>query len=192
MGVNSKARENVLKAAERLFVERGYEAVTIKDIAKAAGIHHASLYHHAPGGKSALYVEVMTRYMENYRAGIETALQNSPDDLQKQLQNIATWIVSHPPIDIIRLTTSDLPAIEEEKADRISNLAFEATLMPILGVLENARRRGQITHENLGNIAGAIFTAIEGIHAIPDRYVNRSRQFMADELIEVFIRGIQA
>jgi len=192
VGVNSKARENVLKAAERLFVERGYEAVTIKDIAKAAGIHHASLYHHAPGGKSALYVEVMTRYMENYRAGIETALQNSPDDLQKQLQNIATWIVSHPPIDIIRLTTSDLPAIEEEKADRISNLAFEATLMPILGVLENARRRGQITHENLGNIAGAIFTAIEGIHAIPDRYVNRSRQFMADELIEVFIRGIQA
>lgn len=192
MSVNSKARENVLKAAERLFVERGYEAVTIEDIAKAAGIHHASLYHHAPGGKSALYVEVMTRYMENYRAGIETALQNSPDDLQKQLQNIATWIVSHPPIDIIRLTTSDLPAIEEEKADRISNLAFEATLMPILGVLENARRRGQITHENLGNIAGAIFTAIEGIHAIPDRYVNRSRQFMADELIEVFIRGIQA
>ncbi len=192
MSVNSKARENVLKAAERLFVERGYEAVTIEDIAKAAGIHHASLYHHAPGGKSALYVEVMTRYMENYRAGIETALQNSPDDLQKQLQNIATWIVSHPPIDIIRLTTSDLPAIEEEKADRISNLAFEATLMPILEVLENARRRGQITHENLGNIAGAIFTAIEGIHAIPDRYVNRSRQFMADELIEVFIRGIQA
>ncbi|MEO1181402.1 MAG: helix-turn-helix domain-containing protein, partial [Cyanobacteria bacterium J06636_28] len=50
---NSEARNRLLKAAETLFVQRGYEAVTVKDIAKATGIHHASIYHHIPGGKSA-------------------------------------------------------------------------------------------------------------------------------------------
>lgn len=51
----SEAHERVLYAAERLFAECGYHTVTVKDVAKAAGIHHASLYHHAPGGKAQLF-----------------------------------------------------------------------------------------------------------------------------------------
>ncbi|MEL6231961.1 MAG: helix-turn-helix domain-containing protein [Cyanobacteria bacterium J06627_3] len=46
--MNSKARERVLAVAQKLFVERGYEVVTVKDIARAAEIYHASLYHHFP------------------------------------------------------------------------------------------------------------------------------------------------
>jgi AcrR family transcriptional regulator len=38
----SEARERVLAAAERLFAERGYAAVTLRDIAAAVGIRHAS------------------------------------------------------------------------------------------------------------------------------------------------------
>ena len=189
---SSEARERVLHAAERLFVARGYEAVTIKDIAKAVGIHHASLYHHIPGGKSALYVEVMTRHMQQHHQGMWAAVQSSGDNLVDQLQHIAAWLLSQPPMDIIRLTTSDLPAISQKEATTISSLAFEATLIPIMSVLENAQKRGEIDHSNLGNIAGAIFSAIEGLHSIPDQFVNQSRQFMANDLIEVFVRGIKA
>lgn len=192
MSSNSQARERVLAAAEKLFVERGYEAVTVKDIAKAGGIHHASIYHHIPGGKSALYVEVMTRHMQRYREGMEAAIEGAGGNLRNQLQQIAAWIISHPPINIIRLETSDLRAIEDAQADVISNLAFEATLIPIMQVLTDAQNHGEINHENLGYIAGAIFSSLEAFHAIPDRYVDRTRQYMANELIEVFVRGIKA
>lgn len=188
---NSEARERVLKAAEQLFVERGYEAVTVKDIAKAVGIHHASIYHHIPGGKSALYVEVMTRHMKRYREGIKAVIDRAQGDLRKQLQYIAAWIISQPPVNIIRLETSDLPSIGDTQADTISNLAFEATLMPIMKVLEDARNRGEIEHQNLGYIAGAIFASMEAFHGISNKYVDGSRQLMANELIEVFIRGIK-
>ncbi|MEM7554408.1 MAG: TetR/AcrR family transcriptional regulator [Cyanobacteria bacterium P01_A01_bin.84] len=187
----SEARERVLKAAEKLFVERGYEAVTVKDIAKEVGIHHASIYHHIPGGKSALYVEVMTRHMQRYREGINAAIDDTRGDLRNQLQSVASWIILNPPLNIIRLETTDFPAIGDVQANAISNLAFEATLVPIMQVLEDAQKRGEIYHNNLGHIAGAIFASIEAFHAIPDKYVDGNRQLMANELIEVFIRGIK-
>lgn len=188
---HSEARERVLQAAETLFVERGYEAVTVKDIARAAGIHHASIYHHIPGGKSDLFVEVMTRHMQRHRQGMHAAIRKGGNDLRSQLQQIAAWFLSQPPVDIVRLANSDLRAIPDHAAELIGSLAHEATMIPIFEVLEAAQARGEIDHPNLGNIAGAIFSAIEGLHSIPDLYVQRSRQFMANEIVDVFIRGMQ-
>lgn len=188
---SSKARERVLVAAQRLFVERGYEAITVKDIAKAVGIHHASLYHHVPDGKAALYVEVMTRHMEHYRQGLQSVVNMTEDSLQENLQQIADWIIAQPPLNIIRLANSDLPAIGSAEAEMLYDLAFEATILPILEVLESARARGEIEHENLGHIAGAIFSSFENLHAVPEKYLEKSRQSMALDIINVFIRGMQ-
>ncbi|MBZ0309485.1 MAG: TetR/AcrR family transcriptional regulator, partial [Anaerolineae bacterium] len=52
--------------AEHLFAERGYTAVTLRDIAEAVGLRHASLYHHVPGGKEALFIEVTERTMKRH------------------------------------------------------------------------------------------------------------------------------
>ncbi|MEM9816867.1 MAG: TetR/AcrR family transcriptional regulator [Cyanobacteria bacterium P01_A01_bin.123] len=191
MQSKSKARERVLTAAQSLFVERGYEAVTVKDIAKAAGIHHASLYHHVPNGKSALYVEVMTRHMNHYREGLRSALNAAEMSLQENLQQVASWIISQPPLDVIRLANSDLPAIGTAEADILSDLAFVATILPILEVLETAKSRGEIEHDNLGPIAGALFSSLESLHAVPEAYLEKSRQSMADDIVEVFIKGMQ-
>lgn len=186
----SQARERVLQAAEMLFAERGYNAVTVKDIAKAAGIKHASLYHHIPeGGKEALFIEVTERNLRRHVEGMRAAIAEG--DLRQQLQAVAAWLLSQPPMDFIRMVQSDMPAISPAAAERLYNLAYEATLIPIEAVLRAAQARGEICHDNLGNIAGAIFSAIEGLHTLPDQYLVETRQEMANELIEVFIRGMQ-
>jgi len=188
---NSEARNRFLDAAEKLFVKRGYNAVTVKDIAKEIGKNHASLYHHINGGKSGLYVEVMTRHIKRHQDGIWDIINKSPDDLRTQLCGIAAWFLTHQPIDIIRMTTSDFPEIPRSDADHIGDIAHETTLVPIMHVLEAAAERGEISHSHLGNIAGAIFSSIQGIHMIPDEYVIQSKQFMAEEIIDVMIRGLQ-
>ncbi|MEL6139137.1 MAG: TetR/AcrR family transcriptional regulator [Cyanobacteria bacterium J06627_3] len=190
---NSEARNRLLKAAETLFVQRGYEAVTVKDIAKATGIHHASIYHHIPGGKSALFLEVMTRHLQQHQSGIETALTHAEKDVRSQLIAIAHWLLSQPPLDMIRLSQSDLPAIDSSAAQQLDNLAFETLMLPIANVLVEAQIRGEVKHEDLGNVAGAILSAVEGLHAIPDIYLEQnsnSREHMATQLIDVFLRGI--
>lgn len=188
--IHSEARERVLVAAEMLFMQKGYEAVTVKDIAKQAGIHHASLYHHVPGGKEDLYVEVMTRNLERHQHAIQHAIEAGAGDLRKQLYGIADWLLSQPPMDMVRLSYSDLPSINRVVAIELENRAYAALLIPLETILEQAAARGEVHHPHLGNIGGAILSAVEGLHAIPSEHLQVSRLDMAKELIDVFIRGI--
>ena len=60
----------LLDVAERLFAERGYAAVALKDIVRAAGVNGAAVNYHF-GDKRALYRKVIER-------GLETREQAAP------------------------------------------------------------------------------------------------------------------
>ncbi|WP_280454554.1 TetR/AcrR family transcriptional regulator, partial [Nocardia brasiliensis] len=49
-------RQALADAALRLFLERGYDAVGVREIADAADVSVATLFKHFPGGKEALVV----------------------------------------------------------------------------------------------------------------------------------------
>ena len=54
---SADTRQAILKAARALFAERGYGAVTNKDVASVAGITTGALYHYVES-KLDLYAEV--------------------------------------------------------------------------------------------------------------------------------------
>ncbi len=54
---SSETREAILRGARELFGERGYGAVTNKDLAAAAGVTTGALYHYVES-KLDLYLEV--------------------------------------------------------------------------------------------------------------------------------------
>ncbi len=191
MRSQSDTRERLLEAAEQLFTERGFGAVGVKDIAQAVGIHHASLYHHSPGGKEELFVEVIKRGLHRHLTGITAAITSEEGNLRAQLRAIAAWLLSHPPIDLLRLALSDMPQIDPEYADEISTLAHDALIEPIHMALRAARDRGEIAVLDLGNVAGAIFASVEALHTIPSMYLIKTRYEMACDLIDIFIRGMR-
>src|SRR5215813_1551323 len=51
-------RERILKAAERLFADRGYEETSIRAIVAKARVNQAAINYHF-GGKDGLYREVL-------------------------------------------------------------------------------------------------------------------------------------
>ena len=58
--LNAAARqEQILDAARRLFLTKGYEATTIEDVLTAVGIAKGTLYHHFPGKEAILDAIVM-------------------------------------------------------------------------------------------------------------------------------------
>ena len=54
------AAERIIDCAERLFAEHGYAGVSINDIAKAAGISKANVFHHF-ANKAELYAAALAR-----------------------------------------------------------------------------------------------------------------------------------
>jgi AcrR family transcriptional regulator len=53
-------REQILEAANALFAERGYDEVTVEDIASSAGVTRG-LVHHYFGGRKQVYIALLER-----------------------------------------------------------------------------------------------------------------------------------
>lgn len=68
--MSPKTKEALLDAAERLFTENGYNAVSTRDLAEAAGANLAAIKYHF-GSKAKLFIEVVTRLMS--RSGVVEA-----------------------------------------------------------------------------------------------------------------------
>lgn len=73
-------KEKILETALDLFSQRGYDGVSVRDIARAVGIRESSLYNHFPG-KQAIFdaiVSLCLRQSERYYQ--ENALPFRPGD----------------------------------------------------------------------------------------------------------------
>jgi len=188
---NSESRARVLDAAEHLFAERGYRSVTLRDIAAEIGIRHTSLYHHAPGGKEQLFIEVTERSFRHHHDGLLQAIADTAPDVRSQLYAVADWLLSQAPMDLIRMVYSDMPAIEPKEAVRLSRLAYDSMLSPLNDLLNAAQTRGEISTADVGLAAGGLLGMIESVQSVPVYAVNVSREAMAHGLIDVMLNGLR-
>lgn len=71
-------RESLLDAAADLFVERGYRAVRMRDVAEAAGVSRQTVYNEF-GDKWGLAQAIVIRDNERYLDGIDAVLSEHDD-----------------------------------------------------------------------------------------------------------------
>jgi TetR/AcrR family transcriptional regulator, cholesterol catabolism regulator len=187
-----ESRERILHTAEHLFNERGYASVTLRDIADALGIRQASLYYHFPGGKEALFVEVCEKSFERHRAGLEEAIHNAGPEPRAQLRGAARFILTQSVPDLGRMTSSDMPEIAEEHAQRLMRMAFDSLLRPIAGIFQRAYENGTTHASETILLAGAFISIIASIHHLPAQFTIQPRSAMADTLIDVFLYGLMS
>ncbi len=187
----SESRGRLLDAAEALFIRKGYGATTLRDISTELGVSHASLYYHFPGGKDELFVAVTERNIERHRLGLIEAIQSGGDTLHGRLTQVASWLLSQPPMDLIRMAETDMPALPQATARKLMEALYASILWPITGIFREAKISGTVSKANdEGLLAGAFFGLIESLHATPSAYVSRGKMDMANELIGIVLKGI--
>jgi AcrR family transcriptional regulator len=180
----SAARERLLVCAEHLFSERGYTAVTLRDVAEAVGIRQASLYHHFPGGKEQLFVAVTEFGLARISTElIRVAADTHTLSLSERLERIALLLLDQPPIDLARMVRSDMPAIAGDVAERLTRRAFDSLIIPIGTVFKEQR------HDNDLLLAGWFLAMIESVQ-VAERFARRPASLMANEMIDVLIYGV--
>ncbi|MFW5684023.1 MAG: TetR/AcrR family transcriptional regulator [Spirochaetota bacterium] len=180
----------MLEAAELCFMARGYAAVTLRDIAAAVGIKHTSLYHHVPGGKEELFVEVVERSLARHRRGIREVLERAPAGLRARLHAISDWFLSQSPMDLVRMTQSDIPSLSDEAGVRLAQLTHQSILIPVEQVLAAAYERGESTNPDSGLLAGGIVGMVQSLFSVPEYAIRGSRGEMGRHLIDAFLDGI--
>lgn len=123
------AREDaIVSAVNRLLAEKGFEAMTVDEVAAEVGIAKASLYKHFPS-KEDLAAAAMVRVMNRARAFLdELEASTSPDDPLGRLRAVARWTME------VQLA-GEMPSLPSEnstlRAALTTNKAYVDGLMDV-------------------------------------------------------------
>lgn len=77
-------KDKIIQQARVLFIEQGYEKVSMRGIAKDLGCSHGALYYHFKN-KTALFSEVLDFYFQELNSIIDRIMEQEENDKLKDL-----------------------------------------------------------------------------------------------------------
>lgn len=167
MATQSEIKYNrLMEKAEELFLDLGYRALSMDQIAEAAGISKMTIYKHFPS-KEALFMEVILSLMERVSYEIEEALQQIPGCLEKIdfLMNYTfeeskrySLALYHDIISIPYVTET----LIDEKI-KLSRIMFEK-------IIKDGVKTGEIRPGNVDFLTDMLMMVIE---AFGEKYLNK-------------------
>lgn len=168
---SERTRQALLRAATRLFAERGYEATFIDDIARRARVTKGALYHQFRDKRSLFEAVVETRVKEltdRTRALSGDAMERLGEPRkawQRALAGLEIMLdgLSDPATQ--RIVLMEGPVVLGRA--RWDQLWGERVLRLVRGIFRDAQRRGAVKPELVDPIGHLMYGALqEAVHAI--------------------------
>lgn len=135
------ARAAIVAALEELIVERGYAALTMREIAERAGVAYQTLYNYFPSK-----AQVLMAYVEHVRAPME--LKHRPAQQKPLLKHLSdiihdarNWMAVHDPRLLREIYSATLSGAEEFTPWLATVSAQRASWLSTL--FDDAAKRGE-------------------------------------------------
>lgn len=130
----ASTKQAIERAALSLFAERGYPAVSMREIAERVGIRQGGIYNHF-GSKQALLVHLMEEHMRALLVALDASVPKGGDPRQRLAQFVRFHVLYHlaQPDDVF-IAYMELRSLEPDGLARLKELrrAYEARLRRIL------------------------------------------------------------
>ncbi len=180
-------RGRILREARRLFTSQGYAAVPMQQIADAASVNKATLYHHFRD-KEDLFVAVMAEEFARTTAEVAAAIA-AGGTLREQLRRVAMHVFATLQSDFGRLVADLHAHVSEPRRSELrsrNSPPWEAIRLAV----EQAKERGEVRDIDpdlaarlfFGMVRSQIWWAkYDGTHPIPD---DRLAATIADLLLD--------
>lgn len=145
-------RDELIKAAARLFRHMGFAATSTRDIAAAVGMRSGSPFYHFDS-KQALLVAVMEDGMQSALQWLERHIDQARNQSFDDEQLLKTMVRAHMDVlwgdhhDFIPVMLQEWQVLSEEQRRGIAQLkdAYEAHWNPVLQrLLDQGRLRGEV------------------------------------------------
>ena len=136
----NERREEILDAAQALFTENGWEAVTVADVLEAAGISRGGFYHHFTA-KDDLLAGIVTRMTRQGLAAAEMARRKVSGNALAKLNAFLTGSVRWK-ADNVEEMRFFADVLTKPGNDILYRRVFDATAAAVLHVLEGMIAEG--------------------------------------------------
>ncbi|AWI11230.1 MULTISPECIES: TetR/AcrR family transcriptional regulator [Bacillaceae] len=147
-----KTKEKLLKAAEKVFIEQGYQNTTIKEINKEANIGHGTFYIHFPEGKDEILTHLMNNVMEEFYsvADIEftpNSKENAFEVIQEQVFHFISLAEKYKKMLMIFYEGIGVSSLLKEKWEDILNKFIDRIVKDIRYSQDQSLAKKQINPE---------------------------------------------
>lgn len=137
-------KEQIVDVAARLFVEKGYKGISMREIAEAVGLSKAGIYHHFRD-KEDLFLAVLTANLRRIEGLIEQTCREQRGT-RERLRAILLGIFSLPLAQraIIRLASQEMVALSPEVRHEFARLYRRSFIDRIVSILQEGIERGEL------------------------------------------------
>jgi len=181
-------KEEIINTAAKLFKEKGYSAVTMRDLAKAMGIKAASLYNHI-NSKQDILKEIIISIAEEFTKGMNTITKSNATNSIK-LRNI---VILH--VNITAKNTNGMASLNndwmhlEDQLDYYLKLRneYEANF---LNIIEQGILTSEIKQNNPEIILFSMLSTLRSLYLWIPKKDGLSGNDLANNLSQILIEGI--
>jgi AcrR family transcriptional regulator len=190
-GSGQQTSERILGCAEDLFGRRGYDAVTVADIAQACGVSTALIYYHYTD-KESLLKALVDRASEVFDVHIRRALEGEGTPRERLSGFVADWLETAESNEglmriLVRPTHRPRRPLSAELLSRIS-----ATMEGLAGVIAEGIEAGEFESVDPQLAAECLFGLVNtrvaaGVLNMP---VQADREANGEFIAHLFFSGI--
>ncbi len=141
--------QQILHEATRLFVDRGYHGLSIREIAEAVGVSKAGLYYHFKD-KEDLFLAILTNNLDRLEQTIQQARQAATARAQVEqfVMEIFQWAPEQRAI--IRLASQEMDDLSQHGVAEFTRLYHTQFIGQIQAMLAAGIARGELRPMNPG------------------------------------------
>lgn len=189
MKKNAETRkEEIIRVAAKLFKEKGYSAVTMRDLASAMGIKAASLYNHI-NSKQQILKEIIISLAEEFTLGLQEIQQTNKSNVEKlkDIVKLHVKITSQNTYGMASLNNDWMHL--EEKLDYYLQLRtnYEDKLREIIS---EGVKKDEFIDENIEVILFSILSTLRSLYLWIPKKEDLNSEELSQQLSRVLINGI--
>ncbi|MFF5897094.1 TetR/AcrR family transcriptional regulator [Streptomyces argenteolus] len=173
----------------RRLTDYGYLGVSLDDIAKAVDVKKASLYHHFPGGKPALFMEVADHYTKEASALLQSALATPGTLRDKLLALAASYATGTYNSALSNQIYYAFRHLEDDQRAKVSHDYTRGLIQPVTDLMAQAVTTGELRQADPGFLATAFMELAATVHPPQDDCTPASADRLAQDVVDLFLRG---
>ncbi|MCX6197740.1 MAG: TetR/AcrR family transcriptional regulator [Bacteroidetes bacterium] len=191
MAATQTTKEKVKQTAQKLFRERGYAAVGMRELAKEVGIQAPSLYNHYKS-KDDLLREICFDMAKQFFAAFDKAVTTE----EKSQRKLKAVIKAHINVIATNLEASEVffnewMFLEQPHLGLFKKQRFEYE-MKFREIIDKGIKKGDFKKMNSKLIAFAIFSALNATYELYRSNEKLSQEEIAEDISDLLLKGLKS
>ncbi|MFC4722329.1 TetR/AcrR family transcriptional regulator [Geojedonia litorea] len=181
-------KDEIIKTAAKLFKEKGYSAVTMRDLARAMGIKAASLYNHI-NSKQEILKDIIISLAETFTEGMKRIKSSDTSSIEKLEQVITLHVeISSKNIYGMASLNNDWMHLEEKLEYYLAlRSGYEDDFR---NILEEGVRGNEIEDVNIEVMLFSILSTLRSLYLWIPNKEDVNTQELSKNLSKVLLHGI--